>query len=489
MYAHSAGSTFGAYRLLGSVGQGGMADVCRAEWAAPSGARRPVALKRMRAHLADDATALRLFQGEARLALRLDHPNIVRALDAGTIAGQPFLALEMIDGLELGALWRSTGAPLPLGFCLYVAHELCAALAYAHALSDEHGRFLGLVHRDVSPSNVMIGFDGAVKLLDFGVAHARREDPAEVTRAGVVRGKIGYLAPELLSCEPYDHRADLFSLGVMLYELITHTRLFPVGGAVSALALNRACQVSPPSLRNPAVPPIVDHIVMRALARDPNQRYTWATEMTGNLAAALAALPWSQEDTAQLLRDQTTRTDELDGYDGYDASAALGSSELELPTLVRDSSPEVAELSAHDRARMPTVHRPPTTLAGLAPSRARARRWLQPALAAALVLLAWLAAARVGTTRPEAIDRSDRTLAVNAQATGLQIEPAEPIVSQLPSSAVAARAVVQRFVDASRTVGRPVLVRRTHAERNPPRRLGLDRKSLFNPFTVRQNVP
>jgi serine/threonine protein kinase len=519
MYATRARSTFGHYRLLGTVGRGGMADVWRAEWAAPSGARLPVALKCMRAHLADDETALRLFHGEARLALRLDHPNIVRALDAGTVAGQPFLALELIDGVELGALWRAATAPLPLGFCLYVARELCAALAYAHALSDEEGHFIGLVHRDVSPSNVMLGFDGTVKLLDFGVAHARREDPAEATLAGVVRGKVGYLAPEILSCEPYDHRADLFSLGVMLYELVTHTRLFEAHAGASALAANRACQVSPPSLLNPAVPPIVDHIVLRALARDPNQRYTWATELMSNLESALATLPWSREDTAALIADGESFTDELEV-----AASQVQSDPIELPTILRDASLALDRTPACERAGQPTVCGVSTTVGKRRPSPAH-RHWLLIGLAAPLLIFAFLGAgsqrapATAATCTPAdapPVSTQPSTFAFFGAASPrprVAANLSQPAGAPPPRLALAgagstrshataaarARGEVSlattpsgpppKPAEAQATVGRPAPLRRQQAERGASLRLGLDRKSLINPFTLRRGGP
>jgi eukaryotic-like serine/threonine-protein kinase len=293
-------SAFGAYRLLRSLGHGGMADVWYAERTLPSGERAPVALKRIRPSLCDESGAIRMFLAEARLCLRFDHPNIVRALEAGEVAGQPFMALEMIDGVELRHVLRDSPGLLPIGFAVHVAHEIALALAYAHQLADEQGRPLGIVHRDVTPSNVMLGVDGTVKLLDFGVAKARRDQELEETRRGVVKGKIGYMAPEVIDGEPYDHRADLFSLGVVLYELLTHERLFS--------SLDRQGVIAPPSSLNPAVSSLLDFITMRALARDPEQRYPWAAELVTNLATVLARHPWTQKDTVELVREHMAQT-------------------------------------------------------------------------------------------------------------------------------------------------------------------------------------
>jgi eukaryotic-like serine/threonine-protein kinase len=293
-------SQFGAYRLLRSLGHGGMADVWYAERTLPTGERTPVALKRIRPSLCEESGAIRMFLAEARLCLRFDHPNIVRALEAGEVAGQPFMALEMIDGVELRHVLRDASDMLPIGFAVHVAHEIALALAYAHQLTDAQGRPLGIVHRDVTPSNVMLGFDGSVKLLDFGVAKARRDQELEETRRGVVKGKIGYMAPEVIDGNPYDHRADLFSLGVILYELLTRQRLFN--------SLDRDAVISPPSAINPAVSTLLDFITGRALARDPEQRYPWAAELVTNLATVLARHPWTQKDTAELVHQHAAQT-------------------------------------------------------------------------------------------------------------------------------------------------------------------------------------
>jgi serine/threonine protein kinase len=301
-------SEFGAYRLLRSLGHGGMADVWYAERASATGECVPVALKRIRPMLCDETAAVRMFLAEARLCMRFDHPNIVRTIEAGEVAGQPFMALEMIDGVELRHVLRDAPDILPIGFSIYVAREIALALAYAHQLTDEEGQPLGIVHRDVSPSNVMLGIDGTVKLLDFGVAKARRDQELEETRRGVVKGKIGYMAPEVLAGEPYDHRADLFSLGVILYELLTLTRLFGSGDGREVMALNRACAVSSPSLINPRVSSLLDYVTARALQREPEQRYAWAAELVTHLETALARHPWSKAETAELVRQHMAQT-------------------------------------------------------------------------------------------------------------------------------------------------------------------------------------
>ncbi|HEX4458330.1 MAG TPA: serine/threonine-protein kinase, partial [Polyangia bacterium] len=291
---------FGAYRLLHLLGEGGMAEVWRAEWKDAGGAHLPVAFKRILPALAREPEVARMFRDETRLALRLRHANIVRALDAGELDGRPYLALELIEGVDLRTVLRASPTPLPLGFALHVARALAAALAYAHRLRDGHGRWLGIVHRDVSPSNVMIGRDGVVKLLDFGVAKAVARDAA--TRFGVLRGKLGYMAPEFIAGAPYDNRADQFALGVVMWELLANRRLYHAFDEEALLALNRAGRVEPPSLHRAALPASVDALVLRALARDPAQRFAHTEDLEATLQEACAAHPWTQEDTSALLR-------------------------------------------------------------------------------------------------------------------------------------------------------------------------------------------
>jgi serine/threonine-protein kinase len=296
------------YQLLRSIGRGGMAEVWEARWRSPSGEPVAVALKQILPDLCRNATLTRMFLGEARLAKRLRHPNIVRALDAGRLDGRPFIALELVDGIDLRTLWRGSTSPLPVGASLYIARELCAALSYAHELTSAQGRCLSVVHRDVSPGNVMLASDGAVKLLDFGLAKALGELTAEATQRGIIKGKLGYLAPELLRAAPYDHRVDLFSLGVVLYELLAHQRLFDADSDFGVITLNQACNVAPPSTINRAIPPELDRIVLRAVTRDPEKRYASAREMAADLNRALQRTPFTRKQISSLVRSHRERT-------------------------------------------------------------------------------------------------------------------------------------------------------------------------------------
>jgi serine/threonine protein kinase len=299
-----SGARVGDYRLIRLLGRGGMADVWLAEW--QTGAqRRPVALKRISPDLCRDPMVVRMFLAEARLAMRLIHPHIARALDAGELDGRPYIAFELVEGVNLRALWKAQRDTLPMGFALHVARALCAALAYAHQVTDAQGRWLGIVHRDVTPSNVMMSRRGAIKLVDFGIAKTLGQAHAEVTRCGVIKGKVGYLAPELLDGSGYDHRVDIFSLGVVLHELLTHGRLFGGRDEDEAFQRNRDCCIIPPSLLNPRVTRELDDITLRALARDPNDRYPRVEELDEALRRAQARWPWSHAQTVALMQDGT----------------------------------------------------------------------------------------------------------------------------------------------------------------------------------------
>src|SRR5262245_17105669 len=214
------------YHPIAELGQGGMADVLLAMMQGAAGFRKLVVLKRLRPNLADDAELLAMFSDEARLAARLNHPNVVQTYEVGYDAGRHFIAMEWLDGQPLHRLLKAAWAydALPLDVHLFILCEALRGLHYAHELQDFDGTRLEVVHRDVSPQNVFLTYEGQVKLVDFGVAkaHARSTD----TQVGVVKGKVAYMAPEqALGC-PVDRRADVFSVGVMLWEAVARRRLW-----------------------------------------------------------------------------------------------------------------------------------------------------------------------------------------------------------------------------------------------------------------------
>jgi hypothetical protein len=274
------GEPFGPYMVYERLGVGGMATVHRARAHGIEGFERIVALKRPLPHLVEDERFVRAFVSEARLAAVLQHPNIVQLYDLGRVGHQYFIEMEYIDGYDVRRLLRRArrlGAPPPIGVAVGLLLQVCDALDHAHTRRGEDGAPLGLVHRDVSPSNLLVSRAGHVKLIDFGIARvqARRRS----TETGFVKGKISYLAPEATRGGGLDARSDLFSAGVCLHELLTARPLFAGKSDYQTLMRVQQAPIAPPSACNRACPPELDAIVLRSLARDPDARWQSAAAL------------------------------------------------------------------------------------------------------------------------------------------------------------------------------------------------------------------
>jgi serine/threonine protein kinase len=281
----SDGEPFGRYRLIEQIGAGGMALVYRAvQPQAPDAA--PVVIKRMLPELSRDPVFVKMLVAEARLSSRLVHPNIVQVHELGLVGNEYFLSMEYCDGADLARVLNrcvAAGTALPIGLACHIVHQIASALAYAHDLADGEGRPLEIIHRDVSPANIMTTSEGAVKLLDFGVAKAAAHVRDDRTRTGTLKGKINYLSPEQAEGLEIDRRSDLFALGIVLYESLTMRRLFRGDSDLVTLRMIRQCEVSAPSTEREGVPPELDAIVLKMLARDPAQRYARADEIVAAL--------------------------------------------------------------------------------------------------------------------------------------------------------------------------------------------------------------
>lgn len=272
---------FGPYTVHESLGEGGMASVHRAErdgWQR-NGQRAPIALKRLFRELSQDSQFVEGFLQEARLAKMLDHPNIARSYEHGKIDDQYFMAMEYVPGPTLRAVMiqsRTAAGAIPVRIVVEILTQLCDALAHAHDLRDEKRRPLGLVHRDVTPANIILSTDGVVKLIDFGIAKAARSRVQ--TQAGYIKGKVSYVAPEYTHGR-LDHRADLFAVGVIAHEMLTGRRLFDGETQGSVIVKVRDLAIHPPSHHDPQIPHELDDIVMLALQRDPDKRWQNAAAM------------------------------------------------------------------------------------------------------------------------------------------------------------------------------------------------------------------
>jgi len=276
---------YGAYVVHEQIGRGGMAVVHRAELATRSGTRE-VALKRLLPTLQKEIVAL--FLDEARLLRYLAHPNIAATYDSGRVFGTYFIAMEYVRGPTLKELVEQaslTTGSVPQGITLELASQLCDALDHAHNRCDEHGQPLGIVHRDVTPANIIISDTGTLKLLDFGLAKAK--NTSEQTGVGVIKGKFAYVAPEYTRGS-LDHRADLWAVGIIIYELLTSRRLFDGADAFETMMRVREMPIPRPSLANPGVAPALDAIVMTALERDPSRRWQSAAQMRERIRAVIA---------------------------------------------------------------------------------------------------------------------------------------------------------------------------------------------------------
>jgi len=286
------GERFGQYTLLEHVATGGMAEVWKARMRGVEGFQKTVAIKRILPHMTDNAEFVGMFIDEAKLAAQLSHPNIVHIYDLGKIGRDYYIAMEYVEGKDLRSLLnagRRRDLPLPLALSLMIAARVASALDYAHRKRDFEDRELGLVHRDVSPQNVLLTYDGDVKLCDFGIAKAVSK--ASQTQMGALKGKLQYMSPEQAWGRAVDARSDLFSLGSVLFEMVTGERLFQGESEISVLEAVRQGRVRSPRQVNPAVPKEVDEIVTRALAVDPQARFQTAGEMKQRLEAVLAAQP------------------------------------------------------------------------------------------------------------------------------------------------------------------------------------------------------
>ncbi len=283
-----AGGELGRYRLLEPLGRGGMAEVWKARSSGPSGFEHDVVIKRIQPAHGADPEFIQLFVEEARISAMLHHANIVQVHDFVDDDGDLFLVLEYVEGPSLSRALRalrSAGRPMPPAVAAWIAREVCRALDYVHALADAEGKPLDILHRDVTPSNIILTANGGIKLLDFGVAKYRGS--AALTRAGTMRGKPAYLAPEQIEGAAgkatLDRRIDIFALGVVLHEMLSLEHLFAGDSDLITVKKVLEMKIPLPSARRTDVPPALDTIVMKALERDRDRRYSTAGAMARDL--------------------------------------------------------------------------------------------------------------------------------------------------------------------------------------------------------------
>jgi serine/threonine protein kinase len=290
MTAENVGKTPTKYKPIAELGRGGMATVFLALVQGPAGFNKLQVIKRLRPALAADPEFLQMFLEEARLAARINHPNVVQTNEVGFDGHYYFIAMEYLDGQTLEAVNRKlhkTGNTLPLGMHLHILAETLAGLHYAHELTDFDGSPLNVVHRDVSPHNAMVGYDGHVKILDFGIAKAA--DSSSDTRTGIMKGKCAYMAPEQFGGMTVDRRADLFAVGVMLWQALTGRRLWKGLSDADIFAHLSRGEIPTPRSLKPDVPEELERICMRALSPRPEERFGNAAEFESAIENYLSA--------------------------------------------------------------------------------------------------------------------------------------------------------------------------------------------------------
>ena len=279
---------FGKYVLHERIGTGGMAEVYRATAEGPGGFEKEFALKRILVQHDQDPDFVNMFIDEARIAVALSHPNVAQVFEFDQVDDTYYLAMEYVPGKDLQTVLKRSeklGVPFTPDLALHTAMEVCKGLYAAHRATDTSGELLHVIHRDISPQNVQISFSGDVKILDFGVAKAR--DKLVKTQAGAIRGKLLYMPPEQVRAKAVDHRADIFSLGLVLYKALTGENPYQAPTEIQILERMAHCEIEPPSTVTPGLPEGIDEAVMRALAVSPDDRFPDAAAMHDALAEVL----------------------------------------------------------------------------------------------------------------------------------------------------------------------------------------------------------
>jgi serine/threonine protein kinase len=405
--------SFGRYQLVRHLASGGMAEVMLARVAGIERFERYVVIKRIRDEQARDARFVQMFLDEARLAASLHHHNIVHVHDIGQDDGDYFFAMEYVHGEDLRKLLMEVAerdGRVPLDHCVTIALSTAAALHHAHELRGPDRKLLGIVHRDVSPANILVGYDGNVKVVDFGIAKVS-EEPIE-TQTGLMKGKVAYMSPEQCIGVPVDRRSDVFCLGIVLYELVTVRRLFKGANDFLTMSSITHGEIPPPATVRADIPPALEQIIMKALAMRPEDRYQTADAMRADLekfareaklqssVTALAdymrevfgdkQMPWLVED------DEEELSIDFDGS-GSGVVAAPVAALQDLPSSAI-ANPQSPLMRARTKAitGAPPVGAPVPIVAAAATSsalasRAHRRAWLYSLGAAAAILVIGLA--------------------------------------------------------------------------------------------------
>lgn len=348
---------FGKYLLLEKVATGGMAQLYRAKITGVQGFEKFVAIKQILPHLAEEKELIGSFIDEAKLAALLNHQNVVQIYDFGNEGNTYFITMEYLFGKDLGMIARKIkekDLPLSLEHSLYIMSRICSGLDYAHKLKDFQGKPLNIIHRDVSPQNVIITYEGDVKLVDFGIAKARSQ--STITQVGMIKGKVAYMSPEQAAGKVIDHRSDIFPCGILLYEMISGKRMF-IGETMQILAKIRLAEFEAPEIAIPGLPPKLYQILHSALAKEPDERYQSCGEMLADVEESMFELSLrpTARGLAQYMKDlfreeianeeqvlseaaQVLKTDEVRPSTDTKPAGRTAAGEEPVPAMVKEAS-------------------------------------------------------------------------------------------------------------------------------------------------------
>ncbi|AKU94614.1 serine/threonine protein kinase [Labilithrix luteola] len=410
------------------IAAGGMATIHYGRLRGPIGFARTVAIKRLHPQFAKDPAFVAMFMDEARLTARIRHPNVAQTLDIVALDGELFIVMEYVHGDSLVHLLRldenGEGTRVPLGVLSAIVCGVLHGLHAAHQVTGDDGKPLHLVHRDVSPQNVMVGADGTSRVIDFGIAKALGR--VYSTREGEVRGKLAYMAPEQVTGKEIDCRTDVFAAGILLWESLTSERLFGRPGEAETLAAVLHREIEPPSELNPDVPPAVDEICLRALERAPGKRFQTAHEMAVALEASLpVASPrrvaeWVAARAGEVLVERTRYVARIETTAGDTEDVEQRATPAPLPPPSERTAP--IETTASLSIDAPKTVPPPTPR--------RRGRWLIGAVAVLALVTGYLVRSSVSgtSTAPRA--------AVEHVAVPVPVSPPPAAASVVASPAV-----------------------------------------------------
>jgi serine/threonine-protein kinase len=472
------GKRLGRYVLFDEIGAGGMGSVHLARLDGPSGFSRTVAIKRLHPHVAKDPEFAAMFLDEARLAARIAHPNVISTLDVVQMTGELFVVMEYVHGESLARLWRTAhdrGERIPVATAVSVLIDVLDGLHAAHEAKDVSGRPLEIVHRDVSPQNVLVGRDGLARVLDFGIARARSRIYA--TMPGQLKGKLGYMAPEQLMGETMDRRTDIFAASVVLWELLTGRRLFdgdPNPKTIAAMLVDGA---DSPSRHASEIPEALDAVVLRGLAREKADRYATADAMARALESAI---------TPSRRKEIGDWVERIAG-EALEASAArLELAERVPSSIARAASPSESAIATEGLVAPGSERSKRSETSSTFAGRRRAP------LMAAVAIVAIVSATTIvvealrtrsdpsirqgGAPAPEVASSAPPTASSSTIAAS---SPAE--VPVLPSAPVRSTTIVRPFPVAARPAATP---KKSKADCNPPYSIEADGTKRFKPECI-----